>query len=48
MGGVVPKQYIPGVEMGVKEYLDHGPLGFPVVDVDVTLTDGSFHLGVSH
>ena len=43
VGGVVPKQYIPGVEMGVKEYLDHGPLGFPVVDVDVTLTDGSFH-----
>ncbi|MEA5536528.1 elongation factor G [Crocosphaera sp. XPORK-15E] len=43
VGGVVPKQYIPGVEMGVKEYLDHGPLGFPVVDVDVTLTDGSYH-----
>ena len=43
VGGVVPKQYIPGVEMGVKEYLEHGPLGFPVVDVDVTLTDGSYH-----
>ncbi|MGB5594390.1 MAG: elongation factor G [Crocosphaera sp.] len=43
VGGVVPKQYIPGVEMGVREYLDHGPLGFPVVDVDVTLTDGSYH-----
>jgi elongation factor G len=43
VGGVVPKQYIPGVEMGVREYLDHGPLGFPVVDVDITLTDGSYH-----
>ncbi|OKH25556.1 elongation factor G [Hydrococcus rivularis NIES-593] len=43
VGGVVPKQYIPGVETGVREYLEHGPLGFPVVDVDVTLTDGSYH-----
>lgn len=43
VGGVVPKQYIPGVEMGVKEYLAQGPLGFPVVDIDVTLTDGSYH-----
>ena len=43
VGGVVPRQYIPGVETGVKEYLQHGPLGFPVVDVDVTLTDGSHH-----
>ena len=43
VGGVVPKQYIPGVEIGVKEYLAHGPLGFPVVDVDITLTDGSHH-----
>lgn len=43
VGGVVPKQYIPGVEMGVREYLAHGPLGFPVVDVAVTLTDGSYH-----
>ncbi len=43
VGGVVPKQYIPGVEMGVREYLTHGPLGFPVVDVDVTLKDGSYH-----
>jgi elongation factor G len=43
VGGVVPKQYIPGVETGVREYLDQGPLGFPVVDVDVTLFDGSFH-----
>ncbi len=43
VGGVVPRQYIPGVETGVREYLKHGPLGFPVVDVDVTLTDGSHH-----
>jgi elongation factor G len=43
VGGVVPKQYIPGVETGVREYLAQGPLGFPVVDIDVTLTDGSYH-----
>ncbi|HBB31340.1 MAG TPA: elongation factor G [Cyanobacteria bacterium UBA8803] len=43
VGGVVPKQYIPGVEIGVREYLSHGPLGFPVVDVAVTLTNGSYH-----
>jgi elongation factor G len=43
VGGVVPKQYIPGVEIGVREFLDRGPLGFPVVDVAVTLTNGSYH-----
>jgi elongation factor G len=43
VGGVVPKQYIPGVEMGVREFLAHGPLGFPIVDVAVTLTNGSYH-----
>ncbi len=43
VGGVVPRQYIPGVEMGVREYLSHGPLGYPVVDVAVTLTNGSYH-----
>jgi elongation factor G len=43
VGGAVPKQYIPGVETGVRDYLGHGPLGFPVVDVAVTLTNGSFH-----
>ncbi|MEO0757176.1 MAG: elongation factor G [Cyanobacteria bacterium J06648_16] len=43
VGGVVPRQYIPSVENGVKETLDHGPLGFPVVDVSVTLTNGSYH-----
>ncbi|MBD2506498.1 elongation factor G [Nostoc muscorum FACHB-395] len=43
VGGVVPKQYIPGVEMGVREFLTHGPLGFPIVDLAVTLTNGSYH-----
>jgi elongation factor G len=42
-GGVVPKQYIPSVEYGVKDYLTSGPLGFPVVDVAVCLKDGSYH-----
>jgi elongation factor G len=42
-GGVVPRQFIPSVEIGVKDYLQQGPLGFPVVDVAVTLTDGSYH-----
>ena len=42
-GGVVPKQYIPSVEAGVREYLKAGPLGFPVVDVAVNLSDGSYH-----
>jgi elongation factor G len=42
-GGVVPKQYIPAVEAGVREYLQRGPLGFPVVDLAVTLTDGQYH-----
>jgi elongation factor G len=43
VGGAVPRQYIPAVEHGVKEYLAEGPLGFPVVDVAVTLYDGQFH-----
>ena len=42
-GGVVPKQYIPSVEAGVKEYMTSGPLGFQVVDIAVTLKDGSYH-----
>jgi len=42
-GGVVPRQFIPSVEIGVQDYLRNGPLGFPVVDVAVTLTDGSYH-----
>lgn len=43
VGGSVPKQYIPAVEAGVKEFAAEGPLGFPVVDFAVTLTDGQFH-----
>jgi elongation factor G len=43
VGGAVPRQYIPSVEEGVREYLGRGPLGFPVVDLAVTLSDGQFH-----
>jgi elongation factor G len=43
VGGAIPRNYIPAVEEGVMEYLRHGPLGFPVVDVSVTLTTGQFH-----
>jgi len=39
----VPRNYIPAVEEGVKDGLKHGPLGFPVVDVEVSLIDGSYH-----
>jgi elongation factor G len=42
-GGAVPKQWIPSVEQGVRDALERGPLGFPVVDVEVVLTDGAFH-----
>ncbi len=43
-GGTVPREYIPAVEKGVKEALDSGVLaGYPIVDVKVTLYDGSFH-----
>ena len=42
-GGVVPRQYIGSVESGAKDALQKGPLGFPVVDLAVTLTDGSYH-----
>ncbi|MET0381562.1 MAG: elongation factor G [Methyloceanibacter sp.] len=42
-GGVVPKNYIPSVEIGVRDSLHSGPLGFPVVDVAVCLIDGSYH-----
>lgn len=42
-GGVVPKNYIPAVEKGVVSYLPKGPLGHRVVDIAVTLTDGSYH-----
>ncbi|MET0967992.1 MAG: elongation factor G [Tardiphaga sp.] len=43
VGGAVPRNYIPAVQDGVVDGLAHGPLGFPVVDVQVTLTDGSYH-----
>ena len=42
-GGAIPKQWIPAVEQGVKDAMLKGPLGFPVVDVAVTLLDGSYH-----
>ncbi|MGH6993257.1 MAG: elongation factor G, partial [Caulobacteraceae bacterium] len=42
-GGVVPRQWIPAVEQGVRDGLARGPLGFPVVDLEVTLLDGQFH-----
>jgi elongation factor G len=44
VGGVVPKEYIPGVEKGLNSVMSSGPLaGFPVVDVKVTLVDGAYH-----
>ncbi|MGH6665048.1 MAG: elongation factor G, partial [Pseudolabrys sp.] len=42
-GGVVPRNYIPAVEEGIVDALQHGPLGFPVVDLQVALIDGSYH-----
>ncbi|MCW3797269.1 elongation factor G [Sphingomonas sp. BN140010] len=42
-GGAIPRQYIPAIEQGVRDACHKGPLGFPIVDVAVTLTDGSFH-----
>ena len=43
-GGVVPREYIPAVEKGIREALDTGVMaGYPVVDVSVTLYDGSYH-----
>ncbi|KIZ48135.1 MULTISPECIES: elongation factor G [Rhodopseudomonas] len=43
VGGAVPRNYIGAVEEGAIDGLRSGPLGFPVVDVHVTLTDGSYH-----
>ncbi len=43
VGGAVPRNYIGAVEEGVVDGLTRGPLGFPVIDVQVTLTDGSYH-----
>lgn len=42
-GGSVPRQYFSSVEAGAKDAMQKGPLGFPVVDIAVTLTDGSYH-----
>ena len=43
-GGVVPKEFIPAIDKGIEEQLDNGVIaGFPLVDVKVTLYDGSFH-----
>jgi elongation factor G len=44
VGGSIPKEYIPGVEKGIKSVMDSGPLaGFPVIDFKVALLDGKFH-----
>lgn len=43
VGGAVPKNYIGAVEEGVGDGMMRGPLGFPVIDLEVTLTDGSYH-----
>ena len=44
IGGSIPREYIPAVEKGIKEALDTGVLaGYPIVDVKVQLTDGSYH-----
>jgi elongation factor G len=44
VGGAVPKEYIPGVEKGIRSVMDSGPLaGFPVIDFKVALIDGKFH-----
>jgi elongation factor G len=43
VGGVVPRQFIPAVEKGVREALAHGPNGNPVTDMHVTLFDGQYH-----
>lgn len=44
VGGVIPKEYIPAIEAGIKEAMENGVLaGYPVVDVKVSLHDGSYH-----
>ncbi|MBI4913556.1 MAG: elongation factor G [Acidobacteria bacterium] len=43
VGGVVPRQFIPAVEAGMRDFCKQGPLGFPVVDLEVTLYFGSYH-----
>jgi len=43
VGGVVPRNFIPAVEAGIRDYMVHGPLGFPMVDFGVTLMGGQYH-----
>ncbi len=44
VGGSIPKEFIPGVEKGIKSVMNSGPLvGFPVIDFKVTLIDGAYH-----
>jgi len=44
VGGVIPKEYIPAIDKGIKEALKNGPLaGYPIDDINVTLTFGSYH-----
>jgi elongation factor G len=44
VGGAIPREYIPSVDQGIQEAMESGVLsGFPVVDVKITLTDGSYH-----
>ena len=43
-GGEIPKEYIPAIEAGVRQATENGPLaGYPLIDIKVTLTDGSYH-----
>lgn len=43
-GGIIPKEFIPAIEKGVKEALDKGVLaGYPIIDIETTVYDGSFH-----
>ena len=44
VGGVVPREYIPAVEAGIKDALENGVLaGYPLIDIKATLFDGSYH-----
>jgi elongation factor G len=44
VGGVIPKEYIPAIEKGIKDQMQNGVIaGYPVIDVQVTLFDGSYH-----
>lgn len=43
VGGVIPRNFFPSVEKGCVDFMKQGPFGFPVVDLEVTLTHGSYH-----